>query len=326
MRLPIFTSVLAPALRSLAETRQALGYQDRGVLGYLAHFDRFLTARQWSLPYPTREVVEDWVASTPGLQPVCRAQRLQVMRLLGRFIAHTHAESYVPGPTWGRRPKSSFHPYIYTLTEIRSLLAEARRLKPIDSLRPHTHATLLGLLYCTGLRISEALALRLEDVELQADILWVRESKFRKSRLVPLGPKVGQAIRRYEQERARHGGPQNPDARLFLNQRNHGCSYVVACATFLALARRVGLRGPAGSRGPRLHDMRHSCAVQRLLEWYRDGGDVQARLPFLADYLGHVSIASTQVYLEATAELLHEAARRFRPPGDPQPWPGGGAA
>lgn len=151
-------------------------------------------------------MVEDWVASTPGLQPVCRAQRLQVMRLLGRFIAHTHAESYVPGPTWGRRPKYYFHPYIYTLTEIRSLLAEARRLKPIGSLRPHTHATLLGLLYCTGLRISEALALRLEDVELQAETLWVRESKFRKSRLVPLGPKVGQAIRRYEQERARHGG------------------------------------------------------------------------------------------------------------------------
>ena len=323
MRPPTFSSVLAPALRALAQTRQALGYQDRGVLGYLAHFDRFLTARQWSLPYPTRQVVEDWMAATPGVQASCRAQRLQVMRLLGRFIAETHPESYVPGPTWGGQPKSHFRPYIYTRVEIRRLLAEARRLPPTGSLRPHTHATLLGLLYCTGLRSSEALALSLGDVDLEADTLWVRESKFHKSRLVPLGPRVNQAMRRYLQERARHGGAQDSEASLFLNQRGGPCSYQVLCSTFLAMARRIGLRGPAGSRGPRLHDLRHSFAVQRLLEWYRDGGDVQVRLPLLTDYLGHVSIASTQVYLEATAELLHEAARRFQPP---EASPDGGAA
>ncbi|MBI2502400.1 MAG: tyrosine-type recombinase/integrase [Candidatus Latescibacteria bacterium] len=325
MRMPTFTSVLAPALRSLAETRQALGYQDRGVLTYLAHFDRYLTARGWTLPYPTRAVVEDWVASTAGLQPVSRSQRLQVMRLLGRFLAPTHPESYVPGPAWNGPHYTGRHPYIYTPAQIRSLLAEARRLTPTGSLRPHTYATLLGLLYCTGLRISEALALRLAEVDLDANTLWVRDSKFRKSRLVPLGPRVSQAVRCYQQERARHGGPQDPEASLFLNERRRGCTYQGVCTTFLTLARRIGLRGPAGIRGPRLHDLRHSCAVQRLLEWYRDGGDVQARLPWLADYLGHVSFISTQVYLDVTAELLHEAARRFQPPGDPQPGPGGGA-
>lgn len=319
MKLPTFSSILAPALRSLAETRQALGYQDRSVVGYLAHFDRYLTAQGWTLPYTTPQVVDDWVGSTPGVQPVCRARRLQVMRLLGRFLVQTHPQSYVPGPTWNGAHDSGVRPYIYTPAQIRGLLAAARRLTPVGSLRPHTHATLLGLLYCTGLRISEALALRLGDVDLEAELLWVRESKFRKSRLVPLGPGVPQVLRHYQAQRARHGGSLHPEAPLFLDQRGGRCSYQTACSTFLGVARRLGLRGPAGQRGPRLHDLRHAAAVHRLLAWYRDGGDVQARLPWLADYLGHVSFFSTQAYLDVTAELLQEAARRFAPPAAPRP-------
>ncbi len=257
------------------------------------------------------------MASDGALRPRSRAARLQAMRLLGRFIAHTHPETYVPGPAWGGSQNSRFRPYIYTPAEIGALLAEARRLTPVGSLRPHTYAMLFGLLYCTGLRISEALALRLADVDLVTNLLLVQESKFHKSRLLPLSPGVSNALQRYQEERDKRALPRDPEAPFFVNERRTGCAYPLVCATFLFIARRVGVRGPAGARGPRIHDFRHTFAVHRLLEWYRDGGDVQARLPLLTDYLGHVSLVSTQVYLDITAELLHEAARRFQPPGQP---------
>ena len=314
MTTPPFSSVLAPSLRALVEHRQALGYGDRGVRSLLAHFDRYLVARCWRKPILTRPLVEEWAASSGPLKPRSRAQRLHVMRLLGRFLAQTHPETYIPGPAWGVSQSSSFRPHIYTLTEIRSLLAEAARLTPVGSLRPRTYATLLGLLYTTGLRISEALALRLTDVDAAEGILWVRESKFHKSRAVPIPRDVSAALERYHAERAAGGHRQEPEAPFFVNESRRACSYPVVCATFLTVARRIGLRGPAGARGPRLHDLRHAFAVHRLLAWYRDGGDIQARLPLLSDYMGHVSLVSTQAYLEITAELLGEAAQRFRPP------------
>jgi site-specific recombinase XerD len=315
MRLVTFSSVLAPTLRAFAEHQQTLGYAVRTLLIYLAHFDRYLVVHGWTSPYLTRELVEDWAASDPALQPRSRARHLYVMRLLGRFIARTHPETYVPGTAWGWCQSSSFRPYIYTPAEIKTLIAEARHLTPFGSLRPHTYATLFGLLYCTGLRISEALALCLADVDLKANLLLVRESKFHKSRLLPLSQDISNVLRRYREECDKRALPKDPEAPFFVNERRTRCAYYRACATFLFIARRIGVRGPAGVRGPRIHDLRHTFAVHRLLEWYRDGGDVQARLPLLADYLGHVSIVSTQVYLDITAELLHEAACRFQPPG-----------
>ena len=324
MKIPTFTSALAPTIRILVETRQALGYHDRAVVARLVHFDRYLTAHGWTQPYLTRPIVEDWVASDPTLQPHSRAARWHVMRLLGRFLAETHPQTYVPGPAWTEVPTPIFRPHIYRLAEIHQLLAEARRLTPVGSLRPHTYVTLLGLLYGTGLRISEALALRRNEVDLEAGILSIHESKFHKSRAVPLAPSVGQAVRHYQAECAARAYPADPDTPLFLNERHRGCTYDVVHATFLTIARGAGVRGPAGTPGPRLHDVRHTFAVHRLLAWYRDGGNVQARLPLLTDYLGHVSLVSTQVYLEITAELLHEAAQRFQPPHMDQTHPTGG--
>ncbi|MFH1087964.1 MAG: tyrosine-type recombinase/integrase, partial [Chloroflexota bacterium] len=258
MELLVFTSVLAPTLRSLAEHRQALGYLDRTLLSHFANFDRYLVAHGWTFPYLTREVVEDWVASDGPLQPKSRAQRLQAMRLLGRFIAEMHPETYVPGPTWAWCQSSGFRPYIYTPAEIKALLAEARHLTPVGSLRPHTYTTLLGLLYCTGLRIAEALALRLADVELDTNVLVVRESKFHKSRLLPLSPGVSDALRRYLAERDKCALPRNPETPFFVNESRTGCGYPRVFATFLFIARRVGLRGPVGTSGPRIHDLRHT--------------------------------------------------------------------
>ena len=309
---PTFHSVLGPAIQQLLAVRQALGYGDKVFRTLLASFDRHLVARGWTDPWLTRDVVHTWLTSEPALTPLARAHRAAALRVLGRFVADQYPQTYVPGPT--PRPPSTFRPHIYSATELQALLGAAARLTPAGSLRPRTFVTLLGLLYCTGLRVSEALALRLADVDLDDGLLIIREAKFHKSRAVPFPPDVRHALAAYVEARRHYHHHTDPDAPFFVNEWRRPCSYSVVVATFLGLARRAGIRGAPGQRGPRLHDLRHSFAVHRLLAWYRDGGDVQARLPLLATYLGHVCLVSTQVYLHVTAELLHEAARRFRAP------------
>jgi integrase/recombinase XerD len=314
MTMPTFQSVLAPAIRSCLALRQSLGYHDRGVMLYLAHFDRYLVTIGHKDPRLTRAVVEPWVAGEVPLKPQSRLHRRHAVRVLGRHLAHTCPDTYVPPLLSGIRQVSDFRPHIYTPGEIHALLAEAGRLTPVGSLRPRTFLTLLGLLYCTGIRIAEALALRLADVDVDEGILIIREGKFHKSRALPLQPDVTQRITAYLDARRRHRHRVDAEAALFVNEWHRPCCYPVVVATFLAIARRAGIRGEPGQRGPRLHDLRHTFAVHRLLEWYRDGGDVQARLPLLSTYLGHVCLVSTQVYLDITAELLQEAARRFQAP------------
>jgi integrase len=236
------------------------------------------------------------------------------MRLLGRFIAQTQPDTYIPGRVWGPRQATGFRPHIYSQAEIRTLLSEAARLTPAGSLRPKTYVTLISLLYSTGLRISEALALKLSDVDPDAGVLYVRESKFHKSRVVPLHPTTSQGLRDYRLARDTLCQCVDPVAPFLVNELRRPLNYPLVCATFLKIARRAGVRPPPGQKGPRIHDLRHTFATERLLAWYRDGQDVQARLPLLATYLGHVSIVSTQIYLETTAELLSEAANRFKAP------------
>lgn len=314
MKIPKFQSSLARFLRGVIELRQSLGYRDRGIVIHLAQFDRFLRAHRRRPKRLTREVVQEWASSGGPRKPASHAKRLHSMRILGRFITQTHSRSYVPGPAWGPRQASGFRPHIYTGGELALLIGEAAKLTPAGSLRPRTYVTLFSLLCSTGLRISEALALTLADVDLEDRLLVIRESKFHKSRIAPLHPTAALGLGAYRQERAAHGHSVDCAAPFFVNQCGRAVAYPLACATFLTVARRTGLRKPPGFPGPRIHDLRHTFAVSRLLAWYRDGGDVQARLPLLTTYLGHVSIVSTQIYLEITAELLHEAARRFRAP------------
>jgi integrase len=177
--------------------------------------------------------------------------------------------------------QASFVAYIYTEDEVRALLTAAARLTPLGALRGPTYQTLLGLLYTTGIRIGEAISLNLADFHRDDGLLYIEEGKFHKSRWLPLSPSTGAALSRYV-DRRRHTQPNTADAPLFLNQR-----------------------------GRRLHDLRHSFAVHRLLAWYRDSKDINARLPWLATYMGHVDIRSTQVYLQPTNDLLEQVNGRF---------------
>jgi integrase len=239
-----------------------------------------------------------------------RAARLAVVRGFLAYVRAAEPRTEVPAVGLLRRPPR-LAPHIFSDEEIAAVLRAARALGPTGSLRPHTYATLVGLLVSCGLRISEATRLRLDDVRLGATPphLLIAESKFHKSRLVVLHPTVATGLQAYASKRRRLGYHRDSDT-FFVSEMLGPLRAGSARRTFAEIARRAGVRPPKG-RGAHLHDLRHTFAVRRMLLWYRDGVDVHARLPELSVYLGHVRPADTYWYLTATPQLLAAAASRF---------------
>jgi site-specific recombinase XerD len=212
-----------------------------------------------------------------------------------------------PLPKQSPKVATSFAPHIYTEEELRRLL-EAVTSERTRSLSPVAMRTLLLLLYGAGLRLSEALNLDDGDVDLRESVLWVRRSKFFKTRLVPIGPKLTKVLAEYERQRPSARGSHR---RFFRTKTGARLDCSLVGKVFRDLRRAAGLEQADRRNQPRLHDLRHSMATHRLLSWYREGADVQALLPQLSAYLGHADIANTQVYLTNTPELREQASRRF---------------
>ncbi len=212
----------------------------------------------------------------------------------------------------GRRQRNP--PHIYSDDEVEGLMAEAYRLLPIRGIRPQTYVTLLGLLASTGLRPGEALALNVADVDLLNGILTIRDTKFGKSRFVPVTESTRVALLRYASLRGLLCRHVQTEAFLVSQSglRVHACA---ARRTLVFLSRAIGLRpttkGKPYGRGPRLQDFRHTFATRKLIEWYRAGIDVGRDLPKLSTYLGHVEVCHTYWYLQAVPELLQAAIQRL---------------
>ncbi len=202
-----------------------------------------------------------------------------------------------------------FHPYIFSEQEIKNLLSAASALSPSGSLRPHTYRTLFGLLYTTGIRISEAFTLTLKDFQSELDLLYIAEGKFKKARWVPLHPSTSTMLNQYVKHRLRFG-PRTPESPLFINLRTHRLCHCTVYQAFRQLLEKCGIPHNKHT-GPRIHDLRHTFAVHRLLAWYKDKKDVNACLPALATYMGHVDVCSTHVYLRPTVELLEQVNNRL---------------
>jgi integrase/recombinase XerD len=194
----------------------------------------------------------------------------------------------------------------------------AQGLAPSGGLRGLTYRCLFGLLTVTGLRISEALALTRDDVDLRNGLLTIRGAKFGKTRLVPLHASACRALARYAQQRdALLNSPSVANFLLCANGRPPEVSTVRR--VFYQLSRQTGLRGRLDSRGPRLQDFRHRCAMEIILKWYQAGEDVERRLPVLSTFLGHGHVSDTFWYLSGTSELLQQAARRLEKRWEVQP-------
>jgi integrase len=236
---------------------------------------------------------------------------------LSGFYRFALSRGYVtcsPLPTTVPKRPPPFQPYIYSRKQLRDLLRASAVYETTSrtSLEAVTLRTLVLLLYGAGLRIGEALALTWADIDLDTALLTIRESKFYKTRLVPIGPQLTAALRGYAADRCQRGHANIADAPFFVTRAGSAMTRTQAERAFVRLRQIAGITREDGARyQPRLHDLRHSMAVHRLIAWYREGADVQRLLPLLATYLGHVNVAATQRYLTMTPELLREASQRF---------------
>ena len=251
-------------------------------------------ALEWALD-------RDWPAGStvPG-------HRMTAVRGFARYLAGIDARTEVPPPGLIRIPRTWRAPFIYTDDDVLALM-DAARCSIREPLRAATYETLIGLLATTGLRIGEALRLDSDDIDEGDAVLVIRRSKFGKSRQVPLQPSALEALARYQHLRRRLYAHPKTDA-VFVSL--HGTRAIYACVwpTFRRLCDQAVI-GDGAPDAPTLHDFRHSFAVRTLLDWYRAGVDVQARLAWLSTYLGHSEPRYTYHYLSAAPELLAHAAR-----------------
>ena len=292
------------------QLRRSLGFILRGAEYTLNKFDLYLFQYFPNEKTVTKPMVVGYLQAGKHLNASTLYLRFMALRQFCRFLFQLNPDTYVPEKRLIRRGQTIRRPHIYSTEEAMKLINLASLLSPQESLRPHTYSTLLSLLWVSGLRIREALKLNLEDVDTNTAVLHIRESKFFKSRLVPLTMSSAAALETYRKLRAEHGHDQRPGAPFFINELSRRCSYSMVGIMFRVLVGKLDIRTVQG-RIPRLHDFRHTFATRYLNEVYQTGKDPNAALPLLATYLGHVKITYTQVYLHPASGLLATAGQRF---------------
>jgi integrase/recombinase XerD len=305
------------ALRARADEylamRRALGFKLESQGPRLMSFVRFCEGH--GATRVTTDLAVEWATSTTSSSEAYQARRLDVVRIFARHLQALDPATEIPPDDVLDRRRWRIPPYLYSPQEVTALMIAAGGLAP--AIRAATWRTLIGLLAVTGMRQGEACRLGRDDVGLQAGTLVITDSKFGKSRMVFLHPTAVTALRAYEKARDR-AFPEPEAATFLVNSLGRPLDRHNTPKTFATLVTAAGIQAPPGRRAPRLHDLRHVFTVATLLDWYRDGGDVQARLPVLSTWLGHVDPKSTYWYLQAVPELLALAASRLdaaRPEG-----------
>lgn len=289
--------------------RRQLGFQLRIEGSELLRFARFAdsSGHRGAL---TTQLALRWAQEAATATPLYRARRLEIVRCFAKHLAASESATEIPptgilGPAHRRT-----QPYIFELSEISALVATARRLPSPRGLRGVTYASLIGLLACTGLRISEALGLHREDADLDAGLLTIRLTKFRKSRLVPIHSTARDQLRRYVARKDAIVVPTS-GATFFVGEAGDALPYSTVRTVCRTLIDGVVPPGAGPRRRPRIHDLRHTFACRCLLRWYRDGVDVEQRVAALSTYLGHAKVSDTYWYITGVPELMAIAAARF---------------
>ena len=312
---PRFASFLGTAMREHTVLMRSVGHRYNTEEAGLLRFDRFLQSRPDLSGQPLSVLVREWTNTDPTAERAWRCN--QIGRILSKALRRIDPTTdLVPfdGDIEKRARQLHRRPYIYSEEEVRRLLETARSFpSPRSPLRPLTIYTMLALAYCAGLRLGEIVHLSLGDIHLGDETIEIRDTKFFKSRRLPLSSSVMSALRCYLDARQQVGAPSEPSSGLFWQQRTAGrYSYVSVGKLLRQVLRSAGLEPGQGRTGLRVHDLRHAFVVNRMLAWYRDGINPQPLLPHLATYLGHKDINSTLVYLTITQELLQQAGERFR--------------
>ena len=305
-------NTLRQAVQEYLSMRRHLGFKLREAGNALLNFVTFM--EQKHAPYITAALALDWAQQPANVQPAHWAQRLSFVRGFARYRSASDSRTQIPSPgLLPFKPKRA-RPYLYSDEEINSLLCAALNMSHrynSCALLPWVYYCLFGLLSVTGLRLGEAQNLKVQDVDLEAAVLTVRNAKFGKTRLVPLHASTCNVLADYIARREHHWAGRPVSSYLFVSSWGNRLDSGQIHRAFYALSRQIGLRGESDGHGPRLHDLRHRFATNTLVNWYRSGQDPERRLPLLSAYLGHVHIADTQWYLEAAPELMREAMRRL---------------
>ena len=308
-----FRSGLAESLRHYLRMRRALGRDFQVEEVTLRRWDAFLLRRYGKACKVMPPMFQLWTQTMTGLTATVRRNRMRVVRNFLIFHARSHPHTYIPDLKTFPRPSHPQPPRLVLPAEVGRLLAAASALPASyrNRLRAPTVRLALVLLFCCGLRRGELLRLRVQDFDRRENVLRILATKFHKSRLAPLPRLVADEVRRYL---ALRRSPLGPDAPLLCNSpcSGHETAYCAHALTdnWQLLCLTAGVVDGRG-RPPRLHDLRHSFAVTALDRWYRQGVDVSNKLPHLATYMGHVSIASTHYYLRLSPELGQWASQRF---------------
>jgi integrase/recombinase XerD len=304
-------NTLPEALQDYLALRRGMGYKMREAGAVLARFVSFMQERD--AQHITTQLALQWAQQARTVRPAEWARRLCFVRGFARYRSATDPCTEVP--PWQLLPYRSTRatPYLYTEQEVRSLMDAALKLpttKPSTPLRPWVFYCLLGLLSVTGLRISEALDLKLGDVDLDEGVLTIRAAKLGRSRLVPIHSSTRTALADYLRRRQRFLDGRCSEY-VFISTRGTRLDIGRVHRAFYTLSRQVGLRAAGASKGPRLHDFRHRLAVQVLTRWYKSGEDPARKLPLLSTFLGHVYVAGTYWYLSASPELMAQLMMRL---------------
>jgi integrase/recombinase XerD len=304
-------NTLGQALSEYLDLRRGLGFKmcDAGLL--LPRFVAFMDERQ--APYITARLALEWARQAQTVQPAEWARRLCFVRGFARYRSATDDRTEVPPSELLPHRSTRARPHIYSEQEVLHLLDAALQLPttwPSTPLRPWVFHCLLGLLSVTGLRISEALDLKLDDIDLQQGVLTIRAAKLGRWRLVPIHASTVTALADYLQRREQHLG-EATSRFVFVSNRGTRLDISRVHRVFYTLSRQTGLRPHGASNGPRLHDFRHRFAVLTLVRWYQSGDDPARKLSVLSTYLGHVYVAGTYWYLNAWPELMAQAMVRL---------------
>lgn len=303
-----FHSPLAPWLEQFIAEKRACGYKYKTEGEALQRLDRFLCEQGLATAVLSRVFVERWIAKDPNERATTQRTRIGLIRRLAVFLLRQGCPAYLPPARLTAHEPSPFVPYLFRPEEIQRLLeaAEAIPANPCSPWRHRVLPALFRVLYGCGLRVGEAIGLRVGDVDLLAGVLTIRQGKFRKDRLVPLTPSLCHYLRRYADSLG-----ARPAEAVFFPAPHGGCYHrLTIYHAFRQLLWQCQIPHGGRGHGPRLHDVRHAFALHRLAKWYREGADLNALLPVLATYLGHQSVAETQLYLRLTADLFPDLNAR----------------
>lgn len=310
-----YRSALAGAIEQYLAAKRALGCRFANEDRTLRLLDRFLVEQEIAdIEAITNDCLKRFLASRGRKSSRSYNHLLGVVRRLFEWIVDQQVLPASPFQVRPRRETARRTPVLFDAETIKRLLAEAARLPDNgrSPLRGPTYETIFALLAGLGLRIGEVARLQCGDVDLERDVLQIRDTKFGKSRLVPFGPRLNARLRAYLELRERRGFPHVGAAPLFSwNGKQPVSTNTIRNVFREHLVPRLQIDIPAGAFGPCVHGLRHSFAVRTLLRWYRDGVEPAARLNHLSTFLGHVNPAATAVYLTITSDLFQAASRRF---------------